>query len=384
MPKRVGFLYDKLLDKEFIKKCILKGAQKKSKRWDVAMVKADLDLYIDKMYNMVKDHNYTPTQPKEKTIHDKSSDKIREIGVQPFYPDGIMQQMIVAAMQAVLMRGMHYWSCASIPDRGGKHALKCAKRVVQKKRKNSKYIAELDIKKFYPSTPQKGIIQALERKIKDKDFLQLVAVTMSCYPEGQRYAYDLGMPAEEIVGDKVGLYIGFYINQWLANYYLESLDTFILQLDGVSFEYRYMDNIQIFGRNKKKLHKAVKAIAAYLESEKGVRLKENWQVYRMTDKKRSRKLNTVGYRVGRDYTIVKKRNFLRFTRQCRRAKKLKSQRKPIPVSMAQGLISRAGQYKHCNGRKVLEKYLFPIGIRRLKNIIREDAKRRNALMKGVA
>jgi len=382
MPKRVGFLYDKLLDKEFIKKCIIKGAKKKSKRWDVAFVKADIDFYVDKMYNIVKNHDYTPTQPKIKTINDISSQKVREIAVQPFFPDGVMQQMIVAAMQDVLMRGMHHWSCASIPDRGGKHALKIAKRAVQKRRKNSKYIAELDIKKFYPSTPQRGVIKALERKIKDKDFLQLIAVTISCYPEGLRYAYDLGMPADVIVGDKVGLCIGFYVNQWLENYYLESLDTFALQQDGVSFEYRYMDNIQMFGRNKKKLHKAVRAINEYLQREKGVKLKENWQVYKMTDKERSRKLSTVGYRVGRNYTIVRKRNFLRFTRQCRRAKKLKSQRKPIPVSMAQGLISRAGQYKWCNGRKVLEKYFFPIGVRRLKNIIREDARRRNALQKG--
>lgn len=384
MPKRVGFLYDKLLDKEFIKNCILKSAKKKRGRWDVDMVLSDIDLYVELMYKLVENHSYIPTQPKIRQMFDQSAGKWRPIASQPFYPDGIMHQMIVSTMQPILMRGMHYWSCSSIPDRGGKHALKIAKRTIQRKRRSSKYIAELDIKQFYPSIQQERIIKALERKIKDRDFLQLVAVAMSCYPEGLRYAYDLGLPAINIVEGKVGLHIGFFINQWVANYYLESLDNFVLQSDGVSIEYRYMDNINVFSRNKKKLHKTVRAINEYLIKEKGVKLKENWQVFKMTEKERSRKLSTVGYRVGRNYTIVKKRNFLRFIRQCRRARKRLSQHKAIAVSMAQGLISRSGQYKHCNGRKVLEKYFYPIGVKYLKNIIREDARRRNALMKGVA
>ena len=56
----------------------------------------------------------------------------------------------------------------------------------------------------------------------------------------------------------------------------------------------------------------------------------------------------------------------------------------IPVKMAQGIISRMGQLKHCSDSfNAYVKYLFPIGIGKLKKIISEDAKRRNALMKGM-
>ena len=53
--------------------------------------------------------------------------------------------------------------------------------------------------------------------------------------------------------------------------------------------------------------------------------------------------------------------------------------------MAQGIISRIGQLKHCTDSfHAYEKYVFPIGIGKLKKIISNDAKRRNALLKGAA
>ena len=70
----------------------------------------------------------------------------------------------------------------------------------------------------------------LRRKIKDEAFLGLIW---------------------RIIKD--GIKIGFYISQWLANAVLEPLDHYIREKlgDGVRHYVRYIDNLTIFGHNKR-------------------------------------------------------------------------------------------------------------------------------------
>lgn len=364
MPKRVGYIYDRMKNKDFIRDCILKGSERKRHRWDVVIVLDDLEYYVDKVYEIVCNFDYTPTPIIHKKIFDPSSNKWRIISVQPFYPDGIMQQLVVTAMKDILMRGMHKYSCASIPSRGGTYALKYQRKMIQRKKKSSKYAAELDIKQFYPSIPQRHVITALEHKIKDKKFIMLVAVIISVFPRGLKYAIKNKMTAYDIVSDKIGIDIGFYINQWLSNYLLEPIDRFINSCDGIKGECRYADNINLFASNKRKLHRAVRALQNKLKR-LGLRLKENWQIFPIN----ARPLSSVGYRIARGFVLLRKRNFLRLTRQARRImKKIKNHRK-IPECMARSIISRIGQLGRCNSLKIKQKYIYPIGIKRLLSII---------------
>lgn len=204
----------------------------------------------------------------------------------------------------------------------------------------------------YPSISGRRLIWALARKIKDKRFLRAVySIIESCGG---------------------GLAIGYYICQWLANFYLEPLDRYIMTLPGVKYMTRYMDNITLLGPNKKQLHKARKMIAAFMQRQLGLSMKANWQIYPTA----KRMVSAVGYRFSRTHIILRKRNFLRFTRQCRRVKKRLDAGKPITFAQASGLLSRAGQLKHCNSQKIREKYIDPIGVRNLKEVVRNESKRR--------
>ncbi len=352
MPKKVGFLYEKMCDKNLISLAIDAGAKHKKDRPDVARVMANKQEYVDKMYELVSTESFVPTKPRLKKRYDHCSQKMRIIEVVPFFPDGIMHQMIVMVAQPVLMRGMHHWSCASIPGRGPARAQRYVKRIIKKDVKGTKHASKMDIEKFYPSVNIKKVIWALARKIKDKRFLKLIwEILKTC---------------------SQGLAIGFYICQWLANYYLETLDRYIMTLPGVKYMVRYMDDIVIFGPNKKKLHRARKAIAEFMRDVLGLRMKGNWQVWPLD----SRMLDFVGLRFARTHTIMRKRNFLRFTRQCRRIQKRVDSGKQILFKQAQSLLSRSGQLKHCNSVMIRTKYLDPIGIRNLKEVVRNESKRR--------
>ena len=53
MPKRVGYLYDKMVDRDFIRAVILEAAKGRHSRKDIARILADLDGYVEKTYEIV-------------------------------------------------------------------------------------------------------------------------------------------------------------------------------------------------------------------------------------------------------------------------------------------------------------------------------------------
>ena len=327
IPKRVGFLYEKMLDRAFITETIRLAANGKKKRRSVRRVLANIDAYAEKLLVMLRTDSFIPSKPKVKRVYDVSSRKWREIKVVPFYPDGCV-----------------HWSCASIPGRGGARAMRQIKRMVQRRPKDSKYCAQMDVRKFYDSIPLDGMRCALERKIKDKRFVRLVT---------------------RIIAD--GLAIGYYICQWLANYYLETLDRTLCACKGVVCEVRYMDNVTIFGRSKRALHKAVKAAEQHLQT-LGLTLKNDWQVYPI----RKRKVDAVGYKFGRNAVVLRKRSLLRTLRQFRRAAK----RERVSAKMAQALLSRLGRLKWCASKTIMVKYVRPVGVQNLKGVVRIESARR--------
>lgn len=340
-----------MCDKNMIRAAIREGTKGKKKRWDVREVLGDEDGYVEKAYTMLINHAYVPTPPQAKQIYDRTCMKQRTIQIVPFFPDGLMHQLCVMAMQDVLMRGMYRWSCASIPGRGNKCAINYVRRALDKDRKGTKHCLKMDIKQFYPSVSPRRLIWALARKVKDKLFLKTVYDIIVSNPDG-------------------GLAIGFYINQWLANFFLEPLDHFICTLPGVKYYVRNMDDMVLLGPNKKKLHRARAAIESFLWVHLGLQLKENWQVFPV----KSRGIDFVGYRFWHTHTTMRRRNFLRFARQCRRVAKMIREHRPIPFRTASGLLSRAGQLKHCNSLGIRQRYFDPIGAKMLKAVVREHSR----------
>lgn len=359
MPKRVGYLYEKMLDRELIRYAIVEAARHKHKRREVRKVLERLDWYVERTYLMLEQRLYVPTPPKKKTIYDESSQKYRELQIVPFWPDGVIHRLIVEAMKPVLMRGMHPYSCASIPGRGCERIRKRLSRIMKCDVKGTKYACEMDVRHFYPSVSPRRLIRALGRKIKDRQFLRLIwAILRSC---------------------SGGLAIGFYLCQWLANFYLEKLDWMLARMPGVKYYTRYMDNITMLGPNKRMLHRARVAAEKFLRDELGLAVKENWQVYRTAvarkAKGRPRAVSAVGFRFWHGFTTLRRRNFLRMLRQARRIQKKQKMGIPVSAQQAAGFLSRAGQLNHCNSFRVKEKYIRSIKIKRLKEVIRNESKR---------
>ena len=349
--KRIGYVYDKMANKALIRQCIINGSVGKRKRWDVKLVMEDVDGYTNKIYDLVVNHSFVPTIPKSKTIKDKSSGKERCIKIVPYYPDGIMHWLIVEVLRnQVFMHGMYRWSCASIPKRGNMAAVKYMQKAMSQRRSKTKYCAKMDIRHYYQSINADKLMAALEHRMKDKEMLRLIRSIIDSDPDP-------------------GLSIGYYINQWLANYYLQPLDHYIASLGLSNFYIRNMDDLVLLGPNKKKLHLAVRLIQGFL-GDMGLTMKANWQVFKVD----SRGVDFVGYRFFHGYTILRKRNFLKLTRQSRRIQKKLANGQEVSFHAASGMLSRAGQLKHCNGFAIKKRYIDIIGENRLKDIVRKGPK----------
>ena len=155
---------------------------------------------------------------------------------------------------------------------------------------------------------------------------------------------------------------GNYTSQWFANFYLQDLDHYIKEDLKVPYYIRYMDDMVLFHRNKKELHKVRVKIEEFLKNE-DLRLKENWQLFK-TD---SRPIDFLGYKFYRGYTTIRKSNCLRIRR---RVKKIIKKPVLLPKDAA-AILSYTGWLKHSNSYKFNKKYIEPyISLDKCKEVVR--------------
>lgn len=323
--KRIGYLYEQMLNKKFISYCYNEAIRGKRKRRDVK--KLNKDDCVNKIYEMIKNENFVPSKPYNKIIEDHSSHKERVISVVPFFPDGVIQTMCVEVLKPILLKNMYPWSCASVPNRGILKVIKRTK-ILLKNKKNTKYCLKIDIRHYYPSVNHDILMQKLEHKIKDKKFLNFIRMIIDSYNE-------------------VGLPIGYYLSQWLSNFFLEDIDWFIHHDKRTKGHIRYMDDITIYGSNKRKLRKFLLDLNEKIK-ENDLELKSNYQIFPTN----VRGVDFVGYRFYHDHITLRRRNSLRLMRICRAARKGRTN-----VGFARCYLSRISQLDYCDNVKFIKKYV---------------------------
>ena len=350
--KRKGFIFEKMCSLETIREAIKSASKGKRSRTEVQRVLADVEGHALQIQKMLVDRSFTVSPYIVSERYDHHSKKTRLIQRPKFFPDQIIHWIVVISLKDVLMRGMYFWNCGSVPDRGSRHGRFGVQYWMAKDRKNTKYALQIDIKKFYDSIPHDKFMVLMRRKIKDEKALWLIQSIIDSVPSG--------------------IPIGNYTSQWFANFYLEGLDHYIKEELHVEHYVRYIDDLVLFGRNKKVLHKLRIKLFDYIENRLSLKVKDNWQLFRI----KARGLNFLGYVFFHTHTKLRARNFLAFTRQCRRARKRIDAGKRISFRQAAGLISRVGQLKHCNGQTIRNRYYVPIKERKLKEVIRYESKRK--------
>ncbi|MBQ3421315.1 MAG: hypothetical protein IJH34_06530, partial [Romboutsia sp.] len=167
-------------------------------------------------------------------------------------------------------------------------------------------------------------------------------------------------------------------SQYLANYYLSYLYHYVSEqlytykrgkrVRLVHHQLFYMDDIILFGSNKKHMKSTVKQMKRYLKDNLGLTLKENEQLFELD----SRDIDMMGYRIRTNKTSVRKRIFNRANRLYR---SIQRNGYEMDLITAYRAISYYGYFVHSWSYKYSQQIKLERIIKKAKEVISNANKR---------
>lgn len=334
-------LWDDFLSDDNIKKSIKDFAKgrKKKKRKDVRKFLKTYESDPNKAIEYIRNYacnyvndNHTPVE-----IYDGISRKKRTIIV-PSCRELIVQHMVVNVLKPMFLRGVYERAYGSIPNRGSHDGKKVIEKWVRHDIKSCKYVLKLDIKKYFESIPHDVLKEKISRELKDERLLNILFTIID--------------------STEKGLPLGYYTSQWFSMWYLKDFDHFIKEHCYAPHYMRYMDDMVIFGANKRKLWITYGMIVSELEK-LGLCLNERSVLFRFVyykdGIKHGRDLDFMGFRFFRDRTILRKSIYMKM---CRKARRIYKKVKPSIFELRQ-MMSYLGWLKQTNVYRAYELYIKP-------------------------
>lgn len=369
--KEYKYLYQKMLKEETIRKAYKKLRKGKTKRKEIQFIDAHLDDEVQKMHDMILNTKppevevanpelaYHPCKRTPKVIFEHG--KFRKIYM-PEIHEQWLHHIIVLVLEPIIRATAYRFSCGSFPQRGAHYGKRQIERWLQHNLKTTRNFAKVDIRHFYDSIQLKVLMRELAIRIKDRWFLYIIWLCLKDF--------------------KKGIPLGFYISQWLANYILEPVDRLLTKVLGFKETMRYMDDITIFGANKKKLHAAIVELKKLLGRRFRLKLKSNWQVCKFwyQGKKRTigRPLDFMGFVFYRNRTVIRKRIMIKATRLASRMHRAKVAGRSFYKRHVSAMLSYIGWFSCTDTYGCYRDRIKPlVRIKSLKQIISKLQRRQN-------
>lgn len=342
-----------MISDENIKLAIMRAAKNKRKNnkrhRKLRQIRNEMDKYIPIVRGWIIEYLDRDIQHKPTEINDGISAKKRTIIV-PCVAEMLVHHAIVNVLKPILTQGMYEHSYASIPGRGLHAGVKITRKWIARNNRHTKYFLKLDIRKFFDSIDQDVLLAKLQKKIRDKQFFKYI---------------------EKVVRTtKSGIPLGFTTSQWFANFLLTELDHLIKEDWGVKHYIRFMDDMVLFGSNKRELHRIKDKIEKYLNQVLHLQLKGNWQVV-FLDSTKSRKkkghfLDFLGFKFYRNHVGLRGKIALKAQRKAKRISK-----KPrANVMDARQMIAYAGFMKYADCYDWFHDHISPyVSIKQMREIV---------------
>lgn len=402
--KTYKHLYDTYLSDENIKAAAHDAMQGKLKHKHLQEIKYNTEKYMPNIRQWAAHFYNSYHKPVE--IYDGITRKKRTIVV-PSDQEQIIHHMTVNTLRPLILHGMYEHAYGSVPDRGAEKCAGYIKKAIKHHPKDCKYCLKMDIRHYFNSIDRKILKTRLARNIKDDNFLLHVCVIIEYDKLGEMLKYakmhhiralvtqkkkpteswyklqsmvaiddissavglikSLEMPDNDknnlstfAKSVRLGIPLGFYTSQWFSQFYLQDLDHYIKENLQAEFYWRYVDDMVIFGRNKRKLHKMREQIETYLEEHLNLHLKDNWQVFRFDysncGEHSGRDVDFLGYRFYCDRTVLRKTIMLKCTRKANRMHK----KDGFTAYDSRQLLSYLGRIDHSDTYNMYHEWVKPI------------------------
>lgn len=370
--KSYNHLFEKLISYENLSEAIEKSSLGKRERHEVKKVLEHKDEYIKRLQYLLINKKLKIRKHEAVKINDGITAKIRLIIKPDYVYEQILHHAIVQVLTPIFMRSMYVFSCGSLPGRGGLYGKRYLAKYIREHPKKVKYAAKGDISKFFQTVNIERVKEKFRKIIHDEKFLDVVFLVL-----------DSNIATYKGENINMGLPIGYYLSQWIANWYLQDFDYFIKQKLKIKCYIRYVDDFVLLSPNKKELHKAIKAISEYLENIE-LHLKSNYQVFKFayTDKNsktRGRPIDFMGFKFYRDRTVLRRGIMLRAVRKALKI----SKKTRLNWYECTQLLCYLGWFKYTDTYKVFERFIKPyVNIGDCKKIVSLRQKRINKRLKN--
>ncbi len=319
--KRYGNLYAQICDINNLRLAAQNAASGKRRRSEVTAFFARLEENLEQLHRELTEKRYK-TSPYDVFV--KFEGKRREIYKLPFR-DRVVHWAIMQVLEPIWTPQFTADTHACIKGRGMHSLLRKLREDLRNDPEGTAYCLKLDIRKFYPSIDHEKMKAVVRRKIKDPEVLWLL---------------------DGIIDSAPGVPIGNYISQYFANLYLSELDHLLKEVAGVRYYYRYADDMVLLAGDKPTLHGWLVLINDWLNEERRVDLKSNYQVFPVE----SRGIDFVGYVTFHTHCLARKKNKQGLCRELAKLRKAGVPEAEIMLLTA----SRAGFMLHCDSKHLFK------------------------------
>lgn len=337
--------------------------------------------------NHIKSRNLElpPVRIQEKM--DKTTGKIRDIGKESAMQQ-IYDHIAVYSCQDIFNSRMVDQQMSSIKGRGQIAGIKLIKKYITAdnramayaKRHNlrytskCKYAVKLDIEKCYASADVDIFMRVFEHDCGNQDIIWLWRTLL----ESHR------------VDGNTGFMIGALPSQWACQVLISFIYRKAMTLKyekrkkqrkKISHMVLFMDDMLLFGSNRKQLLSAVRELTRYTKEEIGLTIKPNFMIHKLDDVG----IDMMGFVIYRNGKVeMRERNFIKSRRLMLRFLRTGK----LVYSQAQRLNSYKGFYKYSDSRKI-SKVLSVWKIFNLCSLViskhdKENNHAKNLLLRGTA
>lgn len=231
--------------------------------WRVEEEYGCADALIDEVYEEVNARSLS-LRPIRRYQHvEPTNGKRRVIGVESVKQQ-ICDYVAVNALRPLIDARLGYYQCAGVVGKGQK----LCRRALRRWSREGGYFVKADIRQCYPSTSPEVVMRVLRRYVRSEAVLYLCEALMATYGDGM----------------EIGSYFSLCMLNLVLSFAYHHVDGLSKVRRGrsrrlITHQMWHLDDVLLFGTDKRDLRMAVRSLERYLKDEFGLTLK-HWKVCR--------------------------------------------------------------------------------------------------------
>lgn len=282
--KRIGHLFEKAFTKESLHQAYLDA--RRGKRNNPACFRFETNLWqnINRLHQRLHDGTYRPQPYKSFRVYEPKERVIYA----PAFKDLVVQHAIYRVIYDIFDRTFVHTSYACRVGKGAHKASDYTQRAIRACSPDQ-YSLKLDIRKYFYSVDRNVLRALIEKKIKDRRFVDLMMMFA-----------EMNTPR--------GIPIGNLLSQLYALIYLNPVDHFIKRQLKIKHYVRYVDDFVLIGLTRPQCIFLREKIRQFLET-MGLAFSKT------TIQKIKKGVNFVGYRTWQSKRFIRKYSLYKFRKK---------------------------------------------------------------------